>query len=79
MELNEKPFAVEDTYLLCPAPVLREAGMQAALQVSMNDGLSFISSSVIISSTHCPEHQLLSIKRNSLMSMRDYHIPFIEL
>lgn len=26
---------------------------EAALQVSMNDGLSFISSSVIISSTHC--------------------------
>ncbi|KAL8174073.1 UNVERIFIED_CONTAM: hypothetical protein K2H54_037653 [Gekko kuhli] len=52
---DEKPFAVEDTYLLCPAPVLREAGMQAALQVSMNDGLSFISSSVIISSTHCAD------------------------
>uniref|UniRef100_A0A8D2PI81 Anthrax toxin receptor 1 n=1 Tax=Zosterops lateralis melanops TaxID=1220523 RepID=A0A8D2PI81_ZOSLA len=51
--LNEKPFVVEDTYLLCPAPVLREVGMEAALQVSMNDGLSFISSSVIISSTHC--------------------------
>uniref|UniRef100_A0A8C9EH54 Anthrax toxin receptor 1 n=1 Tax=Pavo cristatus TaxID=9049 RepID=A0A8C9EH54_PAVCR len=51
--LNEKPFVVEDTYLLCPAPVLQEVGMEAALQVSMNDGLSFISSSVIISSTHC--------------------------
>uniref|UniRef100_A0A8C0FI24 ANTXR cell adhesion molecule 1 n=1 Tax=Bubo bubo TaxID=30461 RepID=A0A8C0FI24_BUBBB len=25
--LNEKPFVVEDTYLLCPAPVLREVGM----------------------------------------------------
>ncbi|OWK49558.1 Anthrax toxin receptor 1, partial [Lonchura striata] len=53
LTLNEKPFVVEDTYLLCPAPVLREVGMEAALQVSMNDGLSFISSSVIISSTHC--------------------------
>uniref|UniRef100_A0A670ZE77 Anthrax toxin receptor 1 n=1 Tax=Pseudonaja textilis TaxID=8673 RepID=A0A670ZE77_PSETE len=128
--LNEKPFVVEDTYLLCPAPVLQEVGIplleqmvrtkggpisssepppvmehsqllvdcphclqvsphssrlllpwmtlhptkdgsfvfshpqrvispllprfrEAALQVSMNDGLSFISSSVIISSTHC--------------------------
>ncbi|KAJ6653148.1 hypothetical protein lerEdw1_010110 [Lerista edwardsae] len=49
----EKPLVVEDTYLLCPAPVLRDVGMEAALHVSMNDGLSFISSSVIISSTHC--------------------------
>uniref|UniRef100_A0A8C0QG46 Anthrax toxin receptor 1 n=1 Tax=Canis lupus familiaris TaxID=9615 RepID=A0A8C0QG46_CANLF len=51
--LNEKPFTVEDTYLLCPAPILKEVGMKAALQVSMNDGLSFISSSVIITTTRC--------------------------
>ncbi|XP_053126020.1 anthrax toxin receptor 1 isoform X1 [Hemicordylus capensis] len=59
--LNEKPFVVEDTYLLCPAPVLREVGMEAALQVSMNDGFSFISSSVIISSTHCSDGTILAI------------------
>ncbi|XP_062816923.1 anthrax toxin receptor 1 isoform X2 [Anolis carolinensis] len=59
--LNEKPFVVEDTYLLCPAPVLREVGMEAALQVSMNDGLSFISSSVIISSTHCSDGTILAL------------------
>uniref|UniRef100_A0A8C0RZN2 Anthrax toxin receptor 1 n=1 Tax=Canis lupus familiaris TaxID=9615 RepID=A0A8C0RZN2_CANLF len=53
--LNEKPFTVEDTYLLCPAPILKEVGMKAALQVSMNDGLSFISSSVIITTTRCEE------------------------
>ncbi|KAL7981260.1 hypothetical protein Chor_002156 [Crotalus horridus] len=58
---DEKPFVVEDTYLLCPAPVLQEAGMEAALQVSMNDGLSFISSSVIISSTHCSDGTILAI------------------
>ncbi|KFQ29799.1 Anthrax toxin receptor 1, partial [Merops nubicus] len=61
LTLNEKPFVVEDTYLLCPAPVLREVGMEAALQVSMNDGLSFISSSVIISSTHCVNGTILAI------------------
>ncbi|KAF4802866.1 Anthrax toxin receptor 1 [Turdus rufiventris] len=61
LTLNEKPFVVEDTYLLCPAPVLREVGMEAALQVSMNDGLSFISSSVIISSTHCSDGSILAI------------------
>uniref|UniRef100_A0A452RBD8 Anthrax toxin receptor 1 n=1 Tax=Ursus americanus TaxID=9643 RepID=A0A452RBD8_URSAM len=56
--LNEKPFTVEDTYLLCPAPILKEVGMKAALQVSMNDGLSFISSSVIITTTRCVSHRL---------------------
>nr|XP_021513948.1 anthrax toxin receptor 1-like [Meriones unguiculatus]XP_021513949.1 anthrax toxin receptor 1-like [Meriones unguiculatus] len=59
--LNEKPFAVEDTYLLCPAPILKEVGMKAALQVSMNDGLSFISSSVIITTTHCSDGSILAI------------------
>ncbi|KAM9311961.1 anthrax toxin receptor 1 [Gastrophryne carolinensis] len=61
MSLNEKPLVVEDTYLLCPAPVLEEVGMSAALQVSMNDGLSFISSSVIITSTHCSDGTILAI------------------
>ncbi|XP_026987686.1 anthrax toxin receptor 1 isoform X1 [Sagmatias obliquidens] len=59
--LNEKPFTVEDTYLLCPAPILKEVGMKAALQVSMNDGLSFISSSVIITTTHCSDGSILAI------------------
>ncbi|EPY74874.1 anthrax toxin receptor 1 isoform 6 [Camelus ferus] len=61
LTLNEKPFAVEDTYLLCPAPILKEVGMKAALQVSMNDGLSFISSSVIITTTHCSDGSILAI------------------
>ncbi|XP_032208206.1 anthrax toxin receptor 1 isoform X1 [Mustela lutreola] len=59
--LNEKPFTVEDTYLLCPAPILKEVGMKAALQVSMNDGLSFISSSVIITTTRCSDGSILAI------------------
>ncbi|XP_029459895.1 anthrax toxin receptor 1 [Rhinatrema bivittatum] len=59
--LNEKPLVVEDTFLLCPAPVLKEVGMEAALQVSMNDGLSFISSSVIITTTHCSDGTILAI------------------
>uniref|UniRef100_A0A671T6X3 Anthrax toxin receptor 1 n=1 Tax=Sinocyclocheilus anshuiensis TaxID=1608454 RepID=A0A671T6X3_9TELE len=48
-----KPLVVEDTYLLCPAPVLREEGMAASLYVSMNEGLSFISSSVTITTVSC--------------------------
>ncbi|KAG8440904.1 hypothetical protein GDO86_006583 [Hymenochirus boettgeri] len=61
LPLNKKPLVVEDTYLLCPAPVLNEVGMKAALQVSMNDGLNFISSSVIITSTHCADGTILAI------------------
>uniref|UniRef100_A0A669BC13 Anthrax toxin receptor 1 n=1 Tax=Oreochromis niloticus TaxID=8128 RepID=A0A669BC13_ORENI len=48
-----KPLVVEDTYLLCPAPVLEEEGMAANLYVSMNEGLSFISSSVTITTVSC--------------------------
>ncbi|CAH2274763.1 anthrax toxin receptor 1 [Pelobates cultripes] len=59
--MNKKPLVVEDTYLLCPAPVLEEVGLEAALQVSMNDGLSFISSYVIITSTHCADGTILAI------------------
>ncbi|KAG8574750.1 hypothetical protein GDO81_009310 [Engystomops pustulosus] len=58
---NVKPLVVEDTYLLCPAPILEEVGMTATLYVSMNDGLSFISSSVIITSTHCADGTILAI------------------
>lgn len=36
---------------------------KAALQVSMNDGLSFISSSVIITTTHCVSHHLSFYQR----------------
>ncbi|KAM9546848.1 anthrax toxin receptor 1-like isoform 2-T2 [Salvelinus alpinus] len=46
-----KPLVVEDTYLLCPAPILQEEGMAANLYVSMNEGLSFISSSVTITTS----------------------------
>ncbi|KAM4676207.1 LOW QUALITY PROTEIN: anthrax toxin receptor 1 [Discoglossus pictus] len=60
-DFSEKPLVVEDTYLLCPAPVLQEVGMEAALQVSMNDGLNFISSSVTITSKHCSDGTILAI------------------
>ncbi|KGL81562.1 Anthrax toxin receptor 1, partial [Tinamus guttatus] len=51
--INEKPTIVHDTYLLCPAPVIEDAGQVVFLQVSMNNGLTFISSSVSITSTQC--------------------------
>uniref|UniRef100_A0A8C5AVM9 VWFA domain-containing protein n=1 Tax=Gadus morhua TaxID=8049 RepID=A0A8C5AVM9_GADMO len=57
----EKPLIVEDTYLLCPAPVLQEEGMAANLYVSMNEGLSFISSSVTITTVGCSDGTILAI------------------
>uniref|UniRef100_UPI00398E81F7 uncharacterized protein isoform X1 n=1 Tax=Pristiophorus japonicus TaxID=55135 RepID=UPI00398E81F7 len=53
MTLTQKPLVVEDTYLLCPAPVLQEVDRKVFLQVSMNEGLSFISSFVTITTVHC--------------------------
>ncbi|TRY99489.1 hypothetical protein DNTS_023011 [Danionella cerebrum] len=56
-----KPLIVEDTYLLCPAPVLQEEGTAASLYVSMNEGLSFISSSVTITTVRCSDGTALGI------------------
>ncbi|XP_076587782.1 anthrax toxin receptor 1 isoform X1 [Chaetodon auriga] len=62
-----KPLVVEDTYLLCPAPVLQEEGMAANLYVSMNEGLSFISSSVTITTVGCSDGTILAIALLILM------------
>ncbi|KAJ0016341.1 hypothetical protein NQD34_014631 [Periophthalmus magnuspinnatus] len=59
--INEKPASVEDTFLLCPAPVIDEVGKVIYLQVSMNDGLSFISSNVHINTTECFDGTILLI------------------
>ncbi|XP_062913052.1 anthrax toxin receptor 1-like isoform X1 [Mobula hypostoma] len=59
--LTQKPLVVKDTYLLCPAPVLQEVDRKVFLQVSMNDGLSFISSSVTITTVHCSDGTILAI------------------
>ncbi|XP_076846382.1 anthrax toxin receptor 1 [Brachyhypopomus gauderio] len=62
-----KPLVVEDTYLLCPAPVLQEEGTAASLYVSMNEGLSFISSSVTITTVGCSDGTILAIALLILM------------
>ncbi|XP_016132436.1 anthrax toxin receptor 1 isoform X2 [Sinocyclocheilus grahami] len=59
--LNERPVSVEDTLLLCPAPIINEAGKVIYLQVSMNEGLSYITSSVYISTTECYDGTILLI------------------
>uniref|UniRef100_A0A8D0CW18 Anthrax toxin receptor 1 n=1 Tax=Sander lucioperca TaxID=283035 RepID=A0A8D0CW18_SANLU len=48
-----RPAGIEDTFLLCPAPVVEEVGRVIYLQVSMNEGLSYITSSVHITTTEC--------------------------
>uniref|UniRef100_A0A673BKZ2 Anthrax toxin receptor 1 n=1 Tax=Sphaeramia orbicularis TaxID=375764 RepID=A0A673BKZ2_9TELE len=51
--VDERPAGIEDTFLLCPAPVVSEVGRVIYLQVSMNEGLSYITSSVHITTTEC--------------------------
>uniref|UniRef100_A0A8C6SCM9 ANTXR cell adhesion molecule 1a n=1 Tax=Neogobius melanostomus TaxID=47308 RepID=A0A8C6SCM9_9GOBI len=62
-----KPLIVEDTYLLCPAPVLQDEGMTANLYVSLNEGLSFILSPVTITSVGCSDGTVLAIALLILM------------
>ncbi|CAN9504894.1 unnamed protein product [Ophioblennius macclurei] len=59
--LMKRPLAVRDTYLLCPAPVLEKEGTSATLHVSMNNGLSFISSSVTITAVTCSDGTFVAI------------------
>ncbi|XP_077437829.1 anthrax toxin receptor 1 isoform X1 [Vanacampus margaritifer] len=51
--VDERPAGIEDTFLLCPAPVIEETGRVIYLQVSMNEGISYITSSVHITTTEC--------------------------
>ncbi|XP_072289561.1 anthrax toxin receptor 1 [Eucyclogobius newberryi] len=62
-----KPLVVEDTYLLCPAPILQDEGMAANLYVSLNEGLSFILSPVTITTVGCSDGTLLAIALLILM------------
>ncbi|KAK2921910.1 anthrax toxin receptor 1 [Channa argus] len=51
--VDETPAKVENNFLLCPAPVVEQVGRVIYLQVSMNEGLSYITSSVHITTTEC--------------------------
>ncbi|XP_067113981.1 anthrax toxin receptor 1 [Osmerus mordax] len=61
LTLMKRPLVVRDTYLLCPAPVLEKERTTATLHVSMNNGLSFISSSVTITAVSCSDGTYLAI------------------
>uniref|UniRef100_UPI00358FBA39 anthrax toxin receptor 2 isoform X2 n=1 Tax=Myxine glutinosa TaxID=7769 RepID=UPI00358FBA39 len=47
------PRTIKDNYLLCPGPVVNEVGTTVYLQISINEGVSFISSSIHISIVNC--------------------------
>nr|XP_016852601.1 PREDICTED: anthrax toxin receptor 2 [Anolis carolinensis] len=51
--VNEKPRQVESDFMLCPAPILHEAGQTLDVFVSLNHGQSPITSSLIITATEC--------------------------
>ncbi|XP_020787249.2 anthrax toxin receptor 2-like [Boleophthalmus pectinirostris] len=52
---DQKPTVVRDGYLLCPAPVLHEAGQSVEVLVSLNNGQSYISSPIVIYATKCSD------------------------
>ncbi|KAL7877767.1 hypothetical protein SRHO_G00044100 [Serrasalmus rhombeus] len=75
--VNEKPVNIEDTLLLCPAPVIDEVGKVIYLQVSMNEGFSYITSAVHITTTECSP--LLSFIRGGTSMQFDGTIVFLAL
>uniref|UniRef100_A0A8D3AWD1 Anthrax toxin receptor n=1 Tax=Scophthalmus maximus TaxID=52904 RepID=A0A8D3AWD1_SCOMX len=52
---NNKPTAVRNDYLLCPAPKLYEVGQTMDVLISLNNGKSFISSSHTITASTCSD------------------------
>ncbi|CAL8277624.1 unnamed protein product [Merluccius merluccius] len=63
----ERPLVVRNTYLLCPAPVLHKEGTSATLHVSMNNGLSFISSAVTTTAVSCSDGTFIAVALLVLM------------
>lgn len=52
---NQRATVVRDGHLLCPAPVLAQAGDFIEVLVSLNDGQSFISSPITITAAECSD------------------------
>ncbi|XP_078478084.1 anthrax toxin receptor 1-like, partial [Lampetra planeri] len=67
--LTVKPLEVYDQHLLCAAPVLQSVGESVTVQVSMNAGVSFITSSVTITSSQCADGPTLALLLPLLVSL----------
>lgn len=59
--INVKPHTVENDYLICPAPVLHSTEEAMDVQVSLNSGNTFITSSVKITATKCSSGYAVAI------------------
>uniref|UniRef100_G1N652 VWFA domain-containing protein n=1 Tax=Meleagris gallopavo TaxID=9103 RepID=G1N652_MELGA len=55
--IHEKPKKVESEFLLCPAPILYRSGQTIEVLVSLNEGQSFMSSSLTITASECVSKQ----------------------
>ncbi|XP_008495682.2 anthrax toxin receptor 2 isoform X1 [Calypte anna] len=51
--IHEKPKQMESDFLLCPAPILYKNGQTLEVLVSLNEGQSFMSSSLTITASEC--------------------------
>lgn len=59
--IDQKPSAVRNDYLLCPAPRLYEVGQTMEVLVSLNHGKSFISASHTITASTCSDGLAVAI------------------
>ncbi|XP_052046656.1 annexin A8-like [Apodemus sylvaticus] len=50
---DESPSGVNEHSITCPGPKIKNTGEDVILQVSLNNGISFIGNKVIITSTNC--------------------------
>ncbi|GAB1298725.1 Anthrax toxin receptor-like [Apodemus speciosus] len=51
--VDESPSEVNEHSITCPGPKIQQTGEDVSLQVSLNNGISFIGNKVIITSTSC--------------------------
>ncbi|XP_049710906.1 anthrax toxin receptor-like [Elephas maximus indicus] len=51
--VNENAITVEENTVTCPGPLLEEAEMTVFVEVSLNNGLNFLSNDLSITSTKC--------------------------
>ncbi|KAI4898400.1 hypothetical protein NFI96_016771, partial [Prochilodus magdalenae] len=61
MTHNVKPTTVRHDYVLCPAPVLQYVGQQMEVLISLNGGMSFITSPFTITALTCSDGSVVGI------------------
>uniref|UniRef100_A0A8C6R8H4 VWFA domain-containing protein n=1 Tax=Nannospalax galili TaxID=1026970 RepID=A0A8C6R8H4_NANGA len=51
--IDEKPIRMTDTTIICPGPKIEKSAQEVLLEVSLNNGVSFIGNKLSITSTNC--------------------------